>query len=1471
MKKYLCKTIAVLISLVLLVGLLPMGAIALDDEWVFTSITNDGATVSTGNGLDSADDRDITMTLAHSVSTLDLTTGWHTSIYSSTIGFASITSYKNHTTNLVVDSASAGDVVDAAVTYYLATDTLHENPLTTTYFITIEQADYQAPTFTGTIQKPAEIAPPTTPTDTVIFDSTEFSSLYTPYDGGAISDISIDFTDTSCGYLVYDSSAYISGTKIPITDIDTKLTFLATDGGTENYIVHAYGTSTEPADAQIGSVPLIITVTEITPPSGLGIITKSIATSDTYPFQSSDFTCTPNNGTVSHITIYPDATTAGTWANDGTGFDETTPSSTFAVTDIGDMTFTATTVGIATFKWTATNEAGESAKSGECTITVADAGAPSFTGTGAITKSIYKGVSYQFASTDFTSQYDLHNGSFDNVTITFPDPLTGTWKYDGTDISSGDTLPITSEANLAKLSFTASSACTAIFDWSVTNSVGTKTDGTGTITVYNSTSTVSYTATAGTTVTFSQTGLTNLNAKCIAATTTGLAATGSVTFTAPSSSYGTLRYNYVSASSPGTPVTGTYTCALANLSKMAFVPASGSITSVNIPFTGTSATGSTFSGTVKITYSTTLNVPYTTAANTYVTFSSADFYSKFYTATGGKTLSYVTFSPLPAYYNGTLYKDYATYGTYYPVAAGSAYHYASTTPLISSVSFMPYTNYTGTVTINFTAYATDLSAYSGTVTITVGSSGTVTYTTAKNTPVAFNAYDFYSACSAATSQALNYITFSSVYSSAGRIYYGSSYASAGTRYYYSASSSWYIGNLKFVPTTNYTGTATFAFSGASAYGAAFSGTVTITVGSSGTVTYTTAKNTPVTFNTYDFYSACSAATNEALNYITFSSVYASAGRIYYGSSYASTGTPYYYSASSSSYIGNLKFVPTTNYTGTATFAFSGASAYGKAFTGTVTITVGASGNVTYTTAKNTPVTFSASDFSTAFNAATNKTLSTVKFTLPSSSAGKLYYNYSTSTGTGSTVYASTAYKVSGSPNISTVTFVPATNKTGTVTFNYTGYPTYTGTTYTGTVTITVGSSGNVTYTTAKNTPVTFSASDFSTAFNAATNKTLSTVKFTLPSSSAGKLYYNHSTSTGTGSTVYASTAYKVSGSPNISTVTFVPAANKTGTVTFNYTGYPTYTGTTYTGTVTITVGGDVENITLTTKEDTALSFSADDFKSVFSDATGLTLSHVKFTLPSTSYGRLFYQYTGDPSASTAVSAGYSYYVSASPYLYQVTFMPAANYTGTVTLNYTGYDSSGTSVSGKIIITVSPVTGSSFFNDVGASYDWAADAIDYLYQDGVVKGTGTKTYSPAVNISRGDFILMLYRALGFTGTPSSMFSDVPSGSYYYTAIAAAKAKGIAEGSGNAFRPDDSLTRQDAMVLIYRALKAMGRSLPEGSSSDLGGFNDTSKLSDYALTAVATLVKAGIIKGSNSNINPLGNMTRAEMAVVIYRIV
>jgi hypothetical protein len=107
--------------------------------------------------------------------------------------------------------------------------------------------------------------------------------------------------------------------------------------------------------------------------------------------------------------------------------------------------------------------------------------------------------------------------------------------------------------------------------------------------------------------------------------------------------------------------------------------------------------------------------------------------------------------------------------------------------------------------------------------------------------------------------------------------------------------------------------------------------------------------------------------------------------------------------------------------------------------------------------------------------------------------------------------------------------------------------------------------------------------------------------------------------------VTASAKYYTGTSPNISSLTFVPAANYTGTVSIAYKAYDP-AGNFFTGTLTIQVESAQGGIVVySTDKNSDRRFDAADFSSAFMNATGKALSTVKFTLPSSSYGRLLLQ------------------------------------------------------------------------------------------------------------------------------------------------------------------------------------------------------------------------------------------------------
>lgn len=175
-----------------------------------------------------------------------------------------------------------------------------------------------------------------------------------------------------------------------------------------------------------------------------------------------------------------------------------------------------------------------------------------------------------------------------------------------------------------------------------------------------------------------------------------------------------------------------------------------------------------------------------------------------------------------------------------------------------------------------------------------------------------------------------------------------------------------------------------------------------------------------------------------------------------------------------------------------------------------------------------------------------------------------------------------------------------------------------------------------------------------------------------------------------------------------------------------------------------------------------------------------------------------------------------------------------------------------------------------FTDLG-NHEWAKDAIYSLKDKGIISGVSDTEFAPANNIKRGDFILILTRMLSVNNEFTENFADVPESAYYYQAIGSAKAAGIAQGSGENFMPENSITRQDLITLAYRAFLAKGYITETDDFTSLDAFADKGDISDYAQTAMASMVKAGIIQGSNGNVNPKGSATRAEVAVMCARLV
>lgn len=100
--------------------------------------------------------------------------------------------------------------------------------------------------------------------------------------------------------------------------------------------------------------------------------------------------------------------------------------------------------------------------------------------------------------------------------------------------------------------------------------------------------------------------------------------------------------------------------------------------------------------------------------------------------------------------------------------------------------------------------------------------------------------------------------------------------------------------------------------------------------------------------------------------------------------------------------------------------------------------------------------------------------------------------------------------------------------------------------------------------------------------------------------------------------------------------------------------------------------------------------------------------------------------------------------------------------------------------------------------------WYADAVDYVYEHGIMNGTSATTFSPNTPMTRAMLVTVLHRAAGSPSTATgTAFSDVPSGAYYTGAVAWASANGIVTGYGNGrFGSNDPVSRAQIAAILWR---------------------------------------------------------------------
>ena len=504
-----------------------------------------------------------------------------------------------------------------------------------------------------------------------------------------------------------------------------------------------------------------------------------------------------------------------------------------------------------------------------------------------------------------------------------------------------------------------------------------------------------------------------------------------------------------------------------------------------------------------------------------------------------------------------------------------------------------------------------------------------------------------------------------------------------------------------------------------------------------------------------------------------------------------------------------------------------------------TVTVPEADTVSLTLGENdTYVQLDGSKLAAAVKTAAKVTPST--FTFESPANGTLY----TSSAMSGTVSTTTKYSAS---EVSKMVYRP-TRTTGTHTIRYAAYD-GSAQIATGTINV-VTSASTVEYHISANEKQQMVVSDFQRVYGSG----LSTVTFGSNTDTRGALYKGSTTSSGK----VGSEAYSVStGSNLLKNVCFIA-----GSTTSKYTVTIPFTANGSSGQMN---GQLVVYVNDThTLNSTGASFRSMGIANELTpdNATGSTY----ITIDRIVGGKLYSSYTSIKNCTALTSKDFGstkFYFSGSGSLDNLYILPLAD-SKSVEVSYT-IDGS---TKGTLSFKVNQQTASSQFTDVSGSYKWAANSVDFMYMNDIIKGNNTKNpklFGPGAKMTRAMLVTVLYRAAGeptVTGI-TNKFTDNKQGQYYYNAVLWAVEQGITTGlTATTFGPDVTVSRGQVATFLYRAASA-------SKPNTFNPFTDV-KTTAYNYDAILWAYDNRITTGtSDTTFSPDAYCTRAQIVTFLYR--
>lgn len=603
---------------------------------------------------------------------------------------------------------------------------------------------------------------------------------------------------------------------------------------------------------------------------------------------------------------------------------------------------------------------------------------------------------------------------------------------------------------------------------------------------------------------------------------------------------------------------------------------------------------------------------------------------------------------------------------------------------------------------------------------------------------------------------------------------------------------------------------------------------------------------------------------------------------------------------------DVRFRPAGDASGAFSVNFYAYDTDGKEFPGVLTVTVqqyAGDMDVLLVTSKGEPAALSAGAFEDFWaESYARGDLDRISFLeMPNSAEGILYTDFVSLSDAGARVRAGEQFYVDPGQRdtgIDQITFVPGSRQTDYVVIPFTAYGTNDrgnsasrdGELY---VFISSGSVAAITCPVTSGGSCKLDAEEFLRVFQSATDSKSSSFSIQLldvPES--GTLYANYNASTNRGTRLTASNisgwSFYYSGrSDLIGDLVYLPGTAVTDTV--RYAACDNQGKMLYVGTVRFTTA----SLTVPYQSTSAgVSFRSADFENL-AGAAG-RLSTVSFTPPSAAQGTLYYGRTAASAGTPITGESVWFSVSSTSTIANansmngVTFVPAAGYSGTVTIPFSAYDVNNSKLTGTVKITVTATSTNNpgttnpgttnpgtttpggtvpdlRFSDVpkNSSTSWYYPQLASLVANNVIGGYPDGSFLPGKAVTNGEALKMIMLAAGYP-------EQAPTGKHWASGYLA---KAVEDGllSSSQINLDMAITRYTVAEVTAKALRAQGCSLPASART-------TSPFSDMTMDVssapyVLSLLDAKIIQGTTRSDGTVvfygvNALRRSEIAVIVY---